>query len=54
MSASEEAVALKQKGNTAFSGHEWLNAIDFYDQAINLYDQDPSYFSNRAQVCNLS
>ena len=50
MTASEEAVALKQKGNKAFSGHEWLEAINFYDQAIDLYDKDPSFYCNRAQV----
>ena len=46
----EEAVALKQQGNKAFSGHDWLTAIDFYTKAIAKDDQDPSFFCNRAQV----
>ena len=50
MAPPEEATDLKSKGNKCFSKHEWLNAIDFYTQAIDLYDQDPSYYCNRAQV----
>jgi len=50
MPATEEALALKQKGNKAFSSHEWINAIDFYTQAIDSYDSDPSFYCNRAQV----
>lgn len=50
MPASEEAVALKQKGNKAFASHEWLNAIDFYEQAIKAYAEDPSFYCNKAQV----
>lgn len=50
MSKREEAVALKQKGNKSFANHEWLDAISFYDQAIDLYNEDPSFFCNRAQV----
>ena len=50
MPAPEEAIALKKKGNNAFSNHEWLNAIDFYTQAIELYGSDPIFYSNRCQV----
>ena len=50
MSAVEEATTLKQKGNKAFSNHDWLQAIDFYSQAIDTYDKDPSFYCNRSQV----
>jgi serine/threonine-protein phosphatase 5 len=50
MTAQEEAVAKKEKGNEAFKAHNWLSAIDFYTQAINLYDKEPSFYTNRAQV----
>ena len=50
MPAGEEALALKKKGNEAFSKHEWLNAVDFYTKAIESYDSDPVFFSNRCQV----
>ena len=46
----EAATALKVKGNKAFSAHDWLGAVDFYTQAIEKYDKDASFFSNRAQV----
>jgi serine/threonine-protein phosphatase 5 len=47
----EAANALKQQGNKAFARHDWPTAIDFYTQAINKYDKEPSFFGNRAQVC---
>ena len=50
MPASEEAIALKQFGNKAFSNHEWLDAIDYYNKAIEIYAEDPSFFCNKAQV----
>ncbi len=50
MTVVEEAVALKQKGNKAFAEHDWPAAVDYYTQAINLHDQDPSFYCNRAQV----
>ena len=50
MAPKEESVELKAKGNKYFASHEWLNAIDTYTKAIELYDQDPSYYCNRAQV----
>jgi serine/threonine-protein phosphatase 5 len=49
-SAQEEANALKVQGNKAFAQHDWPTAVNFYNQAIEKYDQEPSFFSNRAQV----
>ncbi|KAL4928665.1 protein serine/threonine phosphatase PPT1 [Aspergillus undulatus] len=46
---AEAATALKLQGNKAFVQHEWPTAVDFYTQAIEKYDKDPSFFSNRAQ-----
>lgn len=50
MPSAEDAIALKQKGNKAVAAHEWLNAIDFYSQAIELNDKDATFFCNRSQV----
>ncbi|KAB8416402.1 hypothetical protein FH972_024921 [Carpinus fangiana] len=50
MGAKEDAVALKDKGNKAFKEHNWDEAIDWYSQAIDTYDQEPTFFTNRAQV----
>lgn len=50
-SIPEAATALKVKGNTAFAKRDWPTAIDYYNQAIDQYDKEPSFFSNRAQVC---
>ncbi len=50
MAPPQEASELKAKGNKCVSNHEWLNAIDFYTKAIDLYDQDSTYYCNRAQV----
>jgi serine/threonine-protein phosphatase 5 len=51
MATDQEAgVALKLQGNKAFAAHDWPTAVDFYNQAIEKYDQDPSFFCNRAQV----
>jgi serine/threonine-protein phosphatase 5 len=44
------ATALKDKGNKAFASHDWPMAVDFYTKAIEKYDQDPSFFCNRAQA----
>ena len=46
----ERAVSLKNEGNKAFAAHNWPAAIDLYTKAIELNDQEPTYFSNRAQV----
>jgi serine/threonine-protein phosphatase 5 len=50
MAVPEEAVALKEKGNAAFKAHDWLGAVSFYTQAIEAYDKEPSFYTNRAQV----
>lgn len=52
MSDIEAANALKVQGNKAFAQHEWPAAVEFYTKAIEKYDKEPSYFSNRAQVCD--
>jgi serine/threonine-protein phosphatase 5 len=49
-SDKEAANALKLQGNKAFANHDWPTAVDFYSQAIEKYDQEPSFFCNRAQV----
>ena len=46
----EAATALKNKGNKAFTEHDWPTAIDFYTQAIEKNDTDPAIYCNRAQV----
>lgn len=51
MTAEEEAVALKEKGNKAFKEHDWPTAIECYTKAIELNDRDVSFYTNRAQVC---
>lgn len=50
MGAIEEAVELKEKGNKAFKEHDWDSAIAFYTQAIEKNGQEPSFYTNRAQV----
>ncbi|PSN68504.1 hypothetical protein BS50DRAFT_573410 [Corynespora cassiicola Philippines] len=45
-----EAVELKNKGNEAFKKQDWPSAVDFYTKAIDAYDQEPSFYTNRAQV----
>ena len=50
MGTREESLELKAQGNKYFASHEWLNAIDSYTKAIDLYGQDPLYYCNRAQV----
>ena len=46
----EQAVALKVEGNKAVAAHNWNKAIELYTKAIELNDQDPAFWSNRAQV----
>jgi serine/threonine-protein phosphatase 5 len=50
MTAEQEAIALKEKGNKAFKEHDWPTAVEFYTQAIELNNRDVSFFTNRAQV----
>jgi hypothetical protein len=49
--ARSQAIALKEKGNDAFKKHDYPTSVDFYSKAIERYDQEPSFFTNRAQVC---
>jgi serine/threonine-protein phosphatase 5 len=49
-SATEQAVALKNEGNKAFSSHDWPKAIELYTKAIELNDKEPTFYLNRAQV----
>jgi len=48
----EEATALKNKGNDAFKNQDWPAALDLYTKAIELWDKEPSLYTNRAQVRN--
>lgn len=54
MGAQEDAIELKNKGNAAFKAHDWPTALEFYTKAIETYDKDPSFYTNRAQVCSLA
>jgi serine/threonine-protein phosphatase 5 len=54
MAVSEDAVKLKELGNKAFKEHDWLAAIACYTQAIELYDKEASFYTNRAQVSSIS
>ena len=53
MGDKELAIELKNKGNAAFKAHDWPTALDFYTKAIEKCDQEPSFYTNRAQVCSL-
>jgi serine/threonine-protein phosphatase 5 len=51
MTAPDPAgVALKDQGNKAFAAHDWPTAIEFYTKAIEKDPNQPTYYSNRAQV----
>ena len=41
---------LKEKGNIAFRNGEYLEAEDFYTQAVQKYSRNPLIFTNRANV----
>lgn len=45
-----DAVELKNKGNKAFQSGDYPSAVDFYSQAIEKNDKEPTFFTNRAQV----
>ncbi|KAK4631388.1 Serine/threonine-protein phosphatase T [Fulvia fulva] len=46
----QEAVELKNKGNEAFKNKDWPTAIECYTKAIEANDQEPSFYTNRAQA----
>jgi hypothetical protein len=46
----EAAIAEKEKGNEAYKAHDWQGAVEHYSKAIDLYDQEPAFYTNRAQV----
>lgn len=48
--APAEAIELKNKGNEAFKNKDWPTALEYYTKAIEKYDQEPSFYTNRAQV----
>lgn len=45
-----QATELKNQGNKAFQSHDWPKAIELYTQAIELNPEEPTLYSNRAQV----
>ena len=46
--SQEQAAAAKKRGNGHYAKKEWEQAIAEYTKAIELYDKDHSYFSNRS------
>ncbi|KAH7033003.1 serine/threonine-protein phosphatase 5 [Microdochium trichocladiopsis] len=48
--AKEQAIEAKNEGNKAFAAHDWNKAVACYDKAIELYDQEPTFYTNRAQA----
>jgi hypothetical protein len=50
-SAVNQATALKNDGNKAFAAHNWLKAVELYTKAIELNNKEPTFYTNRAQVC---
>ena len=46
----EKATALKNEGNKAFAAHDWPKAAELYTKAIEINPNEPTYYSNRAQV----
>lgn len=49
--SEEQATAFKNEGNKAFMAHDWPKAIELYTKALELNDKEPTFYSNRAQVC---
>lgn len=49
-SSLAEATELKNKGNDAFKKQDWPQAVEWYSKAIEAYDKEPSFFTNRAQA----
>ena len=52
--ATDEATKLKDQGNNAFRNQEWDKALEFYTKAIEAYNAEPSFYTNRAQVPSLT
>lgn len=50
MGTLAEATELKNKGNDAFKKQDWPAAVEWYTKAIETYDKEPSFYTNRAQV----
>ena len=48
--AGNDAEGLKNKGNTAFSNGKFEEAVALYNQAIEIDNTNPVFFSNRANV----
>ena len=46
----EEATQYKNQGNDAFRNQAWDAALEFYTKAIEAYNREPSFYTNRAQV----
>jgi len=44
----ESSAEIKAQGNELFAKKEFQAAIDKYTEAIQIYDKEPSYFTNRA------
>ncbi|KAK7328149.1 hypothetical protein VNO77_22245 [Canavalia gladiata] len=44
----ETSELLKEKGNAAFKGRQWNNAVNYYTDAINLNGTNATYYCNRA------
>ncbi|KAK3217128.1 hypothetical protein GRF29_1g2004145 [Pseudopithomyces chartarum] len=50
MGTLAEATELKNKGNDAFKKQDWPAAVEWYTKAIETYDKEPSFYTNRAQA----
>lgn len=44
------AVDLKNDGNKAFASGDYPAAVELYTRAIQLKDDEPTFYTNRAQV----
>lgn len=45
-----DAVEFKNKGNEAFKNKDYPTAVEFYTKAIEANSNEPSFYTNRAQV----